>query len=70
VDDRVAALESKIEAIEELPQRMRALALMDTLREMRARTVFLESQVEDPQVKAKLEQLYTILGEIEAGIEP
>lgn len=70
VADRVAAMESKIQAVEEMPQRMRALALMDTLREMRARAVFLEGQVDDPQVRAKLEQLDAILGEIEAGIEP
>jgi len=70
MSDRVAALEAKVEDMENLPRMMRAMALEDALREMRARAAFLEGQVDDPQVRAKLRELDGILREVEAGIQP
>jgi GNAT superfamily N-acetyltransferase len=70
MNDRVSALESKLEGIEDLPQKVRAQILMDTLSEMRSRAVFLETQVDDPELKSRIEELQKSFTEIESGIKP
>lgn len=69
MDQRITAMEERLENISDLPEQVRRRILLDTVGAMKARMEFLRSRVDDEQLGAKLDELESTLGEVEQQLQ-